>query len=201
MNTKQWYLSKTLWLNVVAGIAMLLQTQYGFIVDPETQAGLLAVINLLLRLITNSQLDWAGKTPSGGNPEAGFINLNFLLELFLVVFMIAMLAGCATTSPTAPPGKNDTPQVLAGKSLLAVKATITTAAKSTDGLCRAGQLPADKCAQAKIAYGQAKPAYDAAVDAYLLMTSTGGDPADFGRTLARAESLAANLFAISGGAK
>lgn len=207
---KAWYLSKTLWLNIIAAIALLVQTRFGFILDPETQTGFLALINVLLRIITKEQLNWgATPTDSGGagggqvsaNGEAGFINLRFLVELFLVGCMLLMFAGCATTSPTAPPSVKDSPQVLAGKSLLAVKSTIVVAATSIDTLCKSGTLPADKCAQAAAAYETAKPAYDGAVDAYLLMTSTGGDPAEFGRTLQRVQDLAANLLLLSGGAK
>lgn len=133
--------------------------------------------------------------------EAGFVNLRFLVELFLVGCMLLMLAACATTSPTAPPSAKDSPQILAGKSLLAVKSTIVVAATSIDALCKSGTMPADKCSQAKAAYETAKPAYDAAVDAYLLMSSTGGDPAEFGRTLQRVQGLAASLLSLSGGAK
>jgi uncharacterized membrane protein len=50
--TKVWYASKTMWVNLIGAIAILLQTQTGFVIDVEAQAALLAVINLVLRAIT-----------------------------------------------------------------------------------------------------------------------------------------------------
>ena len=54
--TKVWYLSKTLWVNVIALIAIVAQGVTGFIIAPEAQAGLLVVVNLILRAITNEGL-------------------------------------------------------------------------------------------------------------------------------------------------
>jgi hypothetical protein len=157
----------------------------------------LALINIILRCATNAPLDWA--SPSAGTDNGGFIRLPLLFALVAIIG----LAGCALTKSATPstPVANDSPQVLAGKSLLAVKSTIVVSATSVDSLCRAGTLKPDVCAQAKATYEQTKPAYDAAVDAYLLMMSVGGDSADFGRALARVQSLANNLIAVAGGAK
>ncbi len=58
METKPWYVSKTLWVNVIAMIAMLVQTKVGFVIDAETQAALLIVINLVLRIITKTPISW-----------------------------------------------------------------------------------------------------------------------------------------------
>ena len=200
---KTWYLSKTLWLNVLAAIALLLQTRYGFILDPEAQAGLLTVINIILRLVTKAPLDWATPAASGDNSQGGFISMrcSVLADLFLIVLVAAILcSGCATTSNTAPTA-NDTPQVLAGKSLLAAKSTILVAATSMDRLCKAGTMPIAQCLYAESLYENIKPDYDAAVDAYLLMTSVGGDSGDFDRALLRVKNLAGDLLAVSGGAK
>ncbi|MDA8428921.1 MAG: hypothetical protein M0T70_06660 [Geobacteraceae bacterium] len=134
--------------------------------------------------------------PPAPGAEAGFIRLPLLAALALTGLLF--LAGCATTG-TAP-AANDTPQVIAGKSLLAVKSTIVTAAQATDGLCRVGTLKPDSCAQAKAAYELAKPAYDSAVDAYLLMVQ-GGDPAAFTTALQRVQGIAANLAQLTGGAR
>lgn len=200
---KRWYTSKTLWINLIAVIALLVQSYTSFVISPEIQTAALALINFVLRLVTKQPLDWgadvaSSDTPSGPPAQAGFIRLPLLLAMAAVGLWL--LAGCATTNPAAPTPQ-DSPQVLAGKSLLAVKSTIVTAATATAALCRAGTLPADTCAQANTAYEQAKPAYDAAVDAYLLMTSQGGDTADFGAALTRVQSIAANLLKLSGGAK
>ena len=56
MNTKRWYTSKTLWLNLLAIIALIAQAELGYVLDAEAQAALLAVINLILRIITKQGL-------------------------------------------------------------------------------------------------------------------------------------------------
>jgi hypothetical protein len=53
---KPWYTSKTLWGNTLAGVALLAQAYWGFVIDAEAQAGLLVVMNLILRVITKSGL-------------------------------------------------------------------------------------------------------------------------------------------------
>jgi len=50
---KAWWRSKTLWVNVIGGLALLAQSQWGFVIDGEIQAAILAIVNLALRLITN----------------------------------------------------------------------------------------------------------------------------------------------------
>jgi uncharacterized membrane protein len=50
--TKTWYTSKTLWVNAIALIALIVQGMTGFVIDIEAQAGLLVVINMILRVIT-----------------------------------------------------------------------------------------------------------------------------------------------------
>jgi len=54
---KKWYSSKTIWVNVLALAALILQTQIGFIIDPEEQAGIIVVINLILRIFTGEGLE------------------------------------------------------------------------------------------------------------------------------------------------
>ena len=57
MNDKAWYTSKTLWVNIVAGIATV-STAFGLDLglDAETQVavvgGLMALLNIVLRLVT-----------------------------------------------------------------------------------------------------------------------------------------------------
>ena len=58
METKTWYQSKTLWLNLLAFGAGLLQTYTGFIVSPEVQGAVLIILNLILRLVTKSEIVW-----------------------------------------------------------------------------------------------------------------------------------------------
>ena len=56
MNTKRWYTSKTLWLNLLAIAALVAQTEFGYLLDAEAQAVILAGINLLLRIVTKKGL-------------------------------------------------------------------------------------------------------------------------------------------------
>ena len=56
MDKKLWK-SKTLWVNLVAGIGLILQAVTGNVVlDPELQTAIIVVVNFLLRLITNQGL-------------------------------------------------------------------------------------------------------------------------------------------------
>lgn len=54
---KKWYLSKTLWINLIAMGALIAQVYNGFIISPEEQLAILAVINLAVRLITKEELE------------------------------------------------------------------------------------------------------------------------------------------------
>ena len=58
-NTKKWYLSKTLWANVVAIAAIVIQGATGWIIAPEYQVYALAAVNMALRAITKSPLEWS----------------------------------------------------------------------------------------------------------------------------------------------
>lgn len=53
---KKWYLSKTIWSNIVAGVVMLVQTKYGFVIPAEYQTIAVTAINLGLRIVTHQQV-------------------------------------------------------------------------------------------------------------------------------------------------
>lgn len=59
MDSKPFYASRTLWLNVIAGIAAV-STAFGLNLglDPDTQVaivgGVMAVVNIILRLVTKA---------------------------------------------------------------------------------------------------------------------------------------------------
>ena len=53
---KKWYTSKTIWVNVVAAISLFASSQFGYTLSTETQAGIIAVLNIILRIITKSPL-------------------------------------------------------------------------------------------------------------------------------------------------
>lgn len=56
---KKWYTSKTLWVNVLAMSALLLQELTGQeILSTEAQVALLGLLNVGLRLITKKPIEW-----------------------------------------------------------------------------------------------------------------------------------------------
>lgn len=53
MNSKLWYTSKTLWTNILTLLWTFVGPMIGVpTLDPETMVGLLAVVNLIIRMIT-----------------------------------------------------------------------------------------------------------------------------------------------------
>ncbi|MBT9158510.1 MAG: hypothetical protein DDT36_01522 [Firmicutes bacterium] len=50
---KKWYLSKTLWANLLAIVAV-----FGLELTGEEVTAVLAVINLVLRVVTKEELTW-----------------------------------------------------------------------------------------------------------------------------------------------
>jgi hypothetical protein len=56
MATKKWYLSKTMWVNAIAAVALGIQNAFGWQVPPEYQGYALVAINIILRIITKEEL-------------------------------------------------------------------------------------------------------------------------------------------------
>lgn len=54
---KKWYRSKTVIVNILVLLAMILQTQTGFIISPEEEIAVVTLINLVLRAITNQGIE------------------------------------------------------------------------------------------------------------------------------------------------
>ena len=56
MESKHWWASKTIWVNLLALVAIILNSLYGIELEAEAQAaiatGVLAVLNIVLRAIT-----------------------------------------------------------------------------------------------------------------------------------------------------
>jgi hypothetical protein len=52
----KWYTSRTLWTNAISLVALVVQTQIGFVVPAAYQAAGLTVINFVLRIITKTEL-------------------------------------------------------------------------------------------------------------------------------------------------
>lgn len=55
---KKWYESKTFWTNIVAGLTMLAQLKYGFLIPAEYQMLGMSFINIALRKITKDPVVW-----------------------------------------------------------------------------------------------------------------------------------------------
>jgi len=58
MKVKKWYTSKTLWVNLLAMVAIVAQGQFGFVISPEYQLMVLGAINWILRIITKEAIEW-----------------------------------------------------------------------------------------------------------------------------------------------
>lgn len=58
MEPKKWYKSKTLWVNALAAVAVVVQAATGTAwFNPEAQAGALALVNMVLRIATSTGLE------------------------------------------------------------------------------------------------------------------------------------------------
>jgi hypothetical protein len=55
---KSLLMSKTVWANIIAVIVMLVNRTYGYNISPEVEIQVLAVINIILRKITNEPVRW-----------------------------------------------------------------------------------------------------------------------------------------------
>ncbi|OGI31336.1 MAG: hypothetical protein A2287_02780 [Candidatus Melainabacteria bacterium RIFOXYA12_FULL_32_12] len=54
--SKKFYQSKTFWVNIISLAGLLVQSQTGFIIPAEVQAGILTVINTVLRFTTSEPI-------------------------------------------------------------------------------------------------------------------------------------------------
>lgn len=53
---KEFYESKTFWANVLSILGIFIQSKTGYVIPPESQVALLALINSGLRLITHEAI-------------------------------------------------------------------------------------------------------------------------------------------------
>jgi hypothetical protein len=59
---KEFFYSKTFWVNVIALVAIVIQSYTDFVIAPEAQASILVLINLVLRAITGDEITFGGKS-------------------------------------------------------------------------------------------------------------------------------------------
>ena len=55
---KKWIKSKTLWVNIISIISIIIRAEYGYVLTPEAEIALLGAINLILRIITKEEITW-----------------------------------------------------------------------------------------------------------------------------------------------
>ena len=58
LSGKKWYVSKTFWANILAGLTVTAQMKYGFLIDPSYQMLGMTLVNIILRKITKEEVVW-----------------------------------------------------------------------------------------------------------------------------------------------
>ena len=58
MEKKPFYISKTLWVNVLAIAGLIIESYTGHILSPEMQGMILGAVNIILRLVTKEEIVW-----------------------------------------------------------------------------------------------------------------------------------------------
>ena len=53
---KDFWRSRTIWVNILSLVALVVQQQYGFVVDVELQGAILLVLNVILRFDTSESI-------------------------------------------------------------------------------------------------------------------------------------------------
>jgi hypothetical protein len=162
---KAFYLSKTFWVNLLAIGALILQSHTGFVLTPESQVSILAVINLILRAATNEPLTWGNQ----GGRIAPPLALHLLMACLAGALLVSALSGCAI--------KQQSHASLAAKSLLSAQAVVVGLAEAADDMCTAGTLNQDQCDEVAKIYGQARASYDMATE-LLIVAIESGDSQD-----------------------
>lgn len=51
--------SKTIWVNLLSIVALILQKRYGFVIDESLQIEILGFINIALRMLTKEPVSWS----------------------------------------------------------------------------------------------------------------------------------------------
>ena len=54
--TKKFYQSKTLWVNVIAALALIVGREFDFALDASELAAILAIVNIVLRIATKEPM-------------------------------------------------------------------------------------------------------------------------------------------------
>jgi len=188
MDQKNILQSRTFWVNILAVVAMLVQTQTGFIVDPEAQGAILAVINVILRFVTKSVVVW-GSHDSGGSSG--------LSSLCACLLAVMLLTSCSALHPNTY------------KYVETTKVTAEGIAKIAINMHKAETLDDKNYLRVKDTYERARKASDAAIFAMQMSLEVGEDPRssenynlaldESMRLLTKLIELAVDLKLIQGG--
>lgn len=191
MDQKNIWHSRTFWVNILAVIGMLVQTQTGFIIDPAAQAAILSVINIVLRLITKSPIEWGS---NDSNSSSGSSGLN---SLGMCLLAVMLLASCASLTPNTYKYAETT------------KVTAEGIAKIAIDMHKAGTLDDKGYLKVKDTYERARKASDATIFALQTALEVGQDPRsaenynlaldESMRLLTKLIELAVDLKLIQGG--
>ncbi len=55
---KDWWKSKTLWINAIAIAGIIIRAELGLVITPQGEIAILAGINLILRIVTKEKIVW-----------------------------------------------------------------------------------------------------------------------------------------------
>lgn len=179
--------SKTLWLNLVAILALVLQTYTGFVIDPEKQVVILGGINTILRFITKMPVNWS----LGSDSQQGFVSVSFLITVTMFCSLLFFVSGCAT-GLTA---NRETPESISAKTLLSSREAIKGTAVSIDDLCSQGVMKQAACTRARALYEQAQISWFTSSDSFLLylISADAADQDKYEKSLAGTQSLIGDL--------
>ena len=161
---KAFYLSKTFWLNVLAIVALILQSYTGFVLSAEAQVAILGLINIVLRAITSQPLSWGNQGGRISPPLA----LHLLMVCLALGLLVSAFSGCAI--------KQQSHASIAAKSLLSTQAVVVGLAEAADDMCTAGTLNQDQCDRISELYDQARSSYDMAAELMIVAIESGDSP-------------------------
>jgi hypothetical protein len=58
VTSKNWLLSKTLWGNIIASIALFINNQWGFQLSADSIVFIMGILNIILRKFTKEPVTW-----------------------------------------------------------------------------------------------------------------------------------------------
>lgn len=167
--------SKTVWVNIIAFIAMLVQSKTGFVIDADSQIAILAVINLLLRMVTKSAITWKKDDT----------------KIITGLLVIMLFAGYGCTAANLEKNTYAT--------LSVSQVTYDTALSTIGDLYKQGKIPEQTKAEIIEKAKKYKQAHNTAVAAFLAYKESGlvADQENYLDTLSKASTLLAEFLDLA----